>query len=101
MQLYRVHFIMHFLLVCSVLSTIAVQIALYVFLRTAEGCLELDMTCGDYASQPCCPGMVCRKLREGVKFGRCSVSWAEIKRLNSSSTEPVTTTTTSAPFAST
>ncbi|VUZ40581.1 unnamed protein product [Hymenolepis diminuta] len=86
---------MHFLLVCSILSATLFQIAL------SEGCLELDMTCGDYASQPCCPGMVCRKLREGVKFGRCSVSWAEIIKLNSSSTEPVTTTTSSAPFAST
>nr|CDS31687.1 conserved hypothetical protein [Hymenolepis microstoma] len=69
--------------------------------RGTEGCLKLDMTCVDHVFNPCCPGMVCRKSREGARYGRCSVSWAEFIKLDSSSTEPLTTTTTSGPLTST
>ncbi|KAM7541773.1 hypothetical protein Aperf_G00000011523 [Anoplocephala perfoliata] len=48
----------------------------------AKYCLGLDMTCGDYISIPCCRGMFCRKLRDGVKYGLCSISYAELVELN-------------------
>ncbi|KAM7537812.1 hypothetical protein Aperf_G00000062568 [Anoplocephala perfoliata] len=62
------------------------------FFRTADAkdCLGLDMTCGDYIAKPCCPGLFCRKVRDGVKYGICSICWSEIEKLMN------TTTTTTA-----
>ncbi|VDK38530.1 unnamed protein product [Taenia asiatica] len=57
----------------------------------AKDCLDLDETCGGWNHKPCCPGLTCRKVRDGNTYGRCSFSLLELHY----PTTTATTTTTS------
>ncbi|CDS39702.1 expressed conserved protein [Echinococcus multilocularis] len=87
----RVHAIGLLLLTC-ILHAIALPS------RSNEDCRGLDKTCGGWNHEPCCPGLTCRKVRDGNTYGRCSFSLLELHYPIRTVTTTTSATVSTEPF---